>query len=329
MVKNHTACNILFTSIGRRVALIRHFQQTLKALGVQGKVIGVDITRDAPAFHVVDKAFSICRIDDPRYIDTLLDICAQENVALLIPLIDTDLLLLAYNRDRFADIGANAVISDPLVVERALNKYKTHDFFVSHGIDTPRIFDIHAALASEAQQYPLFMKPHDGNASKGIVKIRSRNELAFFKDYVPRPLLQEYVEGTEYTLDIFYDFACTPRCVVPRKRIEVRSGEVSKAVIEKHPAVLAQGWRVAESLEGCRGCINVQCFLTADGAVRFVEINPRFGGGAPLSIHAGADFPRWLVQLSYGEDPGDVRNCYREHVYMLRYDDAVFVEGTL
>lgn len=329
MRKHHAALNILFTSVGRRVVLIRHFQNTLKALGIQGTVIGVDISRDAPAFHVVDRAYPICRIEDPHYIDILLDICTREKVALLFPLIDTDLLLLAHSRARFAEVGTNVVISDPFVVDIALNKYKTHDYFISRGIDTPRIFDINAVLESKTQPYPLFMKPYDGNASKGIVKIRNRDELAFFKDYIPRPLLQEYIDGTEYTLDVFYDFSCTPRCVVPRKRIEVRAGEVSKAVIEKHPRVLAQGWLVAESLQGCRGCINVQCFLTPDGAVRFVEINPRFGGGAPLSIYAGADFPRWLVQLSLGEDPGDVRSCYREHVYMLRYDDAVFVEGEL
>lgn len=318
--------NILFTSVGRRVALIRHFQHTLKTLGIRGRIIGVDITRDAPAFHIVDKAHLICRIDDPHYIDALLDLCKAEHAHMLFPLIDTDLLLLAHNRDRFAEIGTSAVISDPDIVEIALDKYKTHDFFVSRAIATPQVFDIKTAIADDAQPYPLFMKPHDGNASKGIVKIRDRNDLLFFKDYVPHPLLQEYLHGTEYTLDIFYDFTGTPRCVVPRKRIEVRAGEVSKAVIEKHPAVFAQGWRVARLLAGCRGCINVQCFLTGSEEVRFVEINPRFGGGAPLSIHAGADFPKWLVQLYRGEDPGEVRDAFREKVFMLRYDDAVFVE---
>jgi carbamoyl-phosphate synthase large subunit len=329
MNKNNRELNIVFTSVGRRVALIRHFQQTLRKLGLPGRIIGVDISDDAPAFHVVDRAYKICRIDDPRYIETLYDISRRENAAMLFPLIDTDLQLLAENRKRFADIKTTAVISDPQLIDIALNKHKTHDFFVARGIDTPRVFDIAAVLTAPAVEYPLFLKPLDGNASKGIVKIRDKNELLFFKDYVPRPLLQEYLHGTEYTLDIFYDFEGRPRCLVPRKRIEVRAGEVSKAVIENHPAVLEQGWRVAHALQGCRGCINVQCFLTPGDTVRFVEINPRFGGGAPLSIHAGADFPRWLIDLYRGEDPGDIGACFREHVFMLRYDDAVFVEGTL
>ena len=32
-----------------------------------------------------------------------------------------------------------------------------------------------------------------------------------------------------------------------------------------------------------------------------VEINPRFGGGAPLSIEAGADTPKWVVQMGTGD----------------------------
>lgn len=329
MNKSNRELNILFTSVGRRVALIRHFKQTLRKLGLQGRIIGADVSEDAPAFHVVDRACKICRIDDPRYIDTLLAICCKENISMLFPLIDTDLMLLAKNKGKFTDIGTTAVISDPQIIDIALNKYKTHDFFVAKGIDTPRVFDITAVLNAEAGEYPLFMKPLDGNASKGIVKIRDKNELLFFKNYVSRPLLQEYLHGAEYTLDIFYDFNGRPRCLVPRKRIEVRSGEVSKAVIIKHPAVLGQGWRVAQALQGCRGCINVQCFLTAGDIVRFVEINPRFGGGAPLSIHAGADFPQWLIQMYRGQDPGDIRSCFKENIFMLRYDDAVFVDGEL
>jgi carbamoyl-phosphate synthase large subunit len=172
------------------------------------------------------------------------------------------------------------------------------------------------------------MKPLDGSASKGIFKIRNRKELLFFKDYVPRPILQEYVEGTEYTLDIFYDFSGKLRCIVPRKRIEVRAGEVSKAMVADNEKIVNEGWKAAECLKGCVGCINIQCFLTNDGTLKFVEINPRFGGGVPLSLKAGADFPRWIIEMARGNDPGDIRDAYRKNIYMLRYDDAVFWDGS-
>jgi len=326
MSSREEGVNILFTSVGRRVALIRYFKKALSDLGLRGSIIGVDVSEDAPAFHVVDRAFKICRIDDPRYIDSLVSLCRREKIKLLFPLIDTDLMKLAESRQAFSEAGTTAVISDPGLMAIALDKFKTHDFFVSRGIDTPRVFDC-AGLPGDDAAYPLFMKPFDGNASKGIVQIRNEKELLFFKDYIPNPLLQEYVRGTEVTFDVLFDFNGAVRCVVPRRRIEVRAGEVSKAVVMDSPGIVQEAWRVAGELKGGRGCINMQCFVTGGGAMKFVEINPRFGGGAPLSIHAGADLPRWIIELFLGNDPGDVRNAYRKNVYMLRYDDAVFLDG--
>ncbi len=171
------------------------------------------------------------------------------------------------------------------------------------------------------------MKPLDGSASKGVFTIHNKKELSFFREYVARPILQEYVAGDEFTLDMLYDFQGALRCLVPRRRIEVRSGEVSKSVIDMDPAVMEAGWSLGSQLRGARGVINVQCIRTAEGRVSFIEINPRFGGGTPLSLHAGADFARWLLQMARGDDPGDVRKAFNPNIYMLRFDDAIFLEG--
>jgi len=317
---------ILFTSVGRRVALIRHFKKTFPYLQVNGRIIGVDVSPDAPALHEVDTARLICRIDEPGYINSLISLCTQEQARLLFPLIDTDLLQLAQNRKDFDQAGTNAVVCDPELIDVTLNKYKTHDFFKDLGIDTPNIFALEHDLEDD-YRYPLFMKPLDGSASKGIFKINNKKELSFFREYVKRPVLQEYVEGDEFTLDMLYDFQGELRCIVPRHRIEVRSGEVSKSVIYVDPAVMEAGWALGKKLCGARGVINVQCIRTPEGRVSFIEINPRFGGGTPLSLHAGADFPRWLLQMAAGNDPGDIRKSFKTGMYMLRFDDAVFLQG--
>jgi carbamoyl-phosphate synthase large subunit len=318
--------NILFTSVGRRVSLIRHFKKTVADLGLKGNISGVDISDSAPAFHVIEKAYKICRIDDPGYIDELIKLCKEDKVNLVFPLIDTDLLKLSEARERFLEVGTNVVISDPELIKTSLDKKKTHDFFVSEDVGTPELIDL--KTTSEADlAYPLFIKPVDGNASKEIFKVRNQKELLFFKDYVKRPILQEHLEGTEYTLDLLFDFNSELRCVVPRKRIEVRSGEVSKGRVDCEEIVLDAGWKLGKKMKGARGCLNAQCFLTNDGAVKFVEINPRFGGGAPLSIYAGADFPRWIIEMTLGNDPGDISRAFKNNVLMLRYDDAVFIDG--
>jgi len=318
--------NILFTNVGRRVALIRHFRNTYARYNISGRIFGVDASPDAPALHELDEARLICRIDDPGYIDCLLGLCARKKVDLLFPLIDTDLMKLAQSRPDFARVGTNVVVCEPDLVEATMNKYTTYDFFKQLGIDTPNVFALENGREDQ-YRYPLFIKPLDGSASRGIFKINSTKELIFFREYVERPILQEYVAGHEFTLDMFYDFSGVLRCIVPRRRIEVRAGEVSKSVIEMDPNVMDAGWRLGNRLRGARGVINVQCIRTSEGRVSFIEINPRFGGGTPLSLHAGADFPRWLLNMARGIDPGDVRCSFTPGVYMLRFDDAVFLQG--
>jgi carbamoyl-phosphate synthase large subunit len=70
--------------------------------------------------------------------------------------------------------------------------------------------------------------------------------------------------------------------------------------------------------------ITIQCFLTPDDEVVFIEINPRFGGGVPLSIRAGADSPRWLLELLTGRSPSMPVDAWADGMFMLRYDHAIF-----
>ena len=95
-------CNILFTSVGRRVSLIRHFFRAHRELHLDGKIIGADASDRSPAFHITDASYLVPRVDTAAYIPRLLEICAQEQVSIIIPLIDTELRVLAENRHRFA-----------------------------------------------------------------------------------------------------------------------------------------------------------------------------------------------------------------------------------
>jgi carbamoyl-phosphate synthase large subunit len=127
-------------------------------------------------------------------------------------------------------------------------------------------------------------------------------------------------------LDVLIDFDGKTRCVVPRLRIETRAGEVSKGMTVKHPGIIAAGKKVAEALPGPVGCITVQCFLTMSGDIVFIEINPRFGGGCPLSFAAGADFPKWIIQMVRGEIPDIRLDGWQDGLVMLRYDEGIFVD---
>lgn len=159
----------------------------------------------------------------------------------------------------------------------------------------------------------------------GNYVINNADELRTFGRRVPDAIVQEFVKGTEHTLDVYTGFDGTPRCVVPRKRLEVRTGEVSKGVIVKDARIMATGARVAEVLGGCRGVVTVQCMVTPRGRIRVIEINPRLGGDVPLAIHAGADFPKWILMELLGKRPRINPSGFRDDIAMLRHDDSVFV----
>jgi len=117
------------------------------------------------------------------------------------------------------------------------------------------------------------------------------------------------------------------RCVVPRKRIEVRAGEVSKGQVIKDPRIMSEAAMLVETLGAGPGVITLQLFLTDDNRVKFIEINPRFGGGAPLSIKAGANFPKWILQEASGKKPNIRFDGFEDDLIMLRYDGEVWLKN--
>jgi carbamoyl-phosphate synthase large subunit len=317
---------ILFANVGRRVALIRAFGEAMRQMGLEARILGVDANPLSPAYYVTHESFPICRITDEAYIPALLEICRRHQVTLLISLLDTDLLKLAESRETFKQQGTFVLISSPEVVRLARNKQLTHGFFAGNRIPTPRILSYDAALKENT--FPLFMKPVDGSASQMTFRIDNRESLIFFNSYVPNPIIMECVPGAEYTLDIFIDLDHVVRAVVPRKRLEVRAGEVSKSRIELNPAIMAAGSQAAQALaqRGALGMINLQCFYTAEREVKFIEINPRFGGGCPLSVQAGYPFPQWSVEMALGRALSPLPADLGDGLTMLRYDEAIFVQ---
>ncbi|MHC4483538.1 MAG: ATP-grasp domain-containing protein, partial [Planctomycetota bacterium] len=132
----------------------------------------------------------------------------------------------------------------------------------------------------------------------------------------------------EHTCDVYVDFSMKVRCVVPRKRIEVRAGEVSKGQVVKHPVIISEAARLVEKLGAGPGVITLQLFLTDDNKVKFIEINPRFGGGVPLSIKAGANFPKWILQELLTSKTNISFDAFKDNLIMLRYDGEVWLENS-
>ena len=246
---------------------------------------------------------------------------------MLVPTVDLDLKLLAQNKPKFAAMGCRVLVSTPEVVDICQDKRKTCRFLLKNGFDAPVTMSVRAALSRKKPTWPCFLKPWDGYASRGNAVVNNRKELLFFAKRIPNCIVQEFIKGTEHTCDVYVDFGMRVRCIVPRKRIEVRAGEVSKGQVVKHPRIMSEAARLVETLGAGPGVITLQLFLTEDDEVKFIEVNPRFGGGAPLSIKAGANFPKWILQELLGRTPRIKFDGFKDSLIMLRYDGEVWLEN--
>ncbi len=317
--------NILITSAGRRVELVKCFQNAKKHLDIEGHIVAADASYTAPACFFADKKYQICRINDEKYITELIEICQKEKIQLIVPTIDTELIKLAQNKAHIEkETEARVLISDEAVIHICRDKYKTVDFFLENGLHAPHYLT-KEDIRAERYEFPLFIKPLNGSSSVNAFKVHNQKELEFFTGYIDNYILQEFTEGKEYTIDAFCDFNGKPITIVPRQRLEVRSGEILKGITEKNERIISEVKKVLDVLKPI-GQITLQGIMDEEKQIfSFIEINPRFGGGAPMSIAAGADSCKNLYRLLRGEKLAYCAD-FEEELLGIRYDQAIFID---
>lgn len=320
------AVTLLFTCVGRRIELMQAFRAAAGKLGVELRIVAIDKDASAPGLVCADHAELVPSVSDGSYIDTVESAIRKYSADLLIPTTDTDLPILSAHRARLIATGCKPLIGTADVIDTCRDKLKTFAFLRRIGVDTPTTYSPDEIRTVAQRRFPYFVKPRFGSASESTHVIADETDLTYFLQKGRDPIIQEFVAGREFTLDVYVGLSGAPRCVVPRLRMQVRSGEVSKGVVVMDQAIVDAGRGVVQALGGeLRGIVTLQCICTDAGAIRFIEINPRFGGGAPLSIAAGADFPLWLLQEQLGQPPVIEPATFAHGLCMERYDWSVFV----
>jgi carbamoyl-phosphate synthase large subunit len=307
--------NILISSAGRRVTLLACIRERSS-----GTVFTIDSGLTAPAAFVAGHAALVPRCTDPHFMPTVLRICAENDIGLLIPTIDTELPLYAAACDVFREAGTVVCISSPECVRICCDKVLTHQWLTSNRFPTVRQT---APETAADWPFPLIAKPCNGSSSIGLRRLQTRLELESLE---PGYIVQEIAAGREFTINVYVNRAGECVSAVPHWRMEVRAGEVSKGLTVKDPRLVDLGRAVAEALPGAYGPLNIQCFMDDAGAIKVIEINARFGGGYPLAHRAGARFTDWLLDELEGK-PVPRFDDWTDDLAMLRYDEAVFVPG--
>lgn len=313
--------NVLVTSAGRRIQLIDGLRRALARRAVDGAVLVAEASTAAPSFYYADEAHLVPRVSEPGYIEALLRLCDERAVRLVVPTIDTELPSLARARDRFAERGVTVSVSAWPTIAISSDKSDTHAWLSAFGAPTVCQWNPQSVTHETfARHRRLVVKPRTGSMSKGVRVVRELAQLDVTDDVI----VQSFAEGVEYTSSTYVTRSGQCLAVVPRERIEVRAGEVSKGRTRRMPELEEQVRRIVEGLPGAFGPLNVQAICDSRGTLAIIEINSRFGGGDPLAWAAGADFPYALVQEALGETPDPRDFQWTDDVLMLRFDRAIY-----
>ncbi|WP_022778589.1 ATP-grasp domain-containing protein [Butyrivibrio sp. AE3009] len=315
--------NILILSAGTRNKVVQAFR---KEIANNGNVIATDCSNIGPAIYDADKAAIVPRIDDPKYIDKILDICKKEKINGVFSLIDPELSLLAKNADRFTAIGTTPIVPSYELCETSLDKYKMYEMLIKLGIPTAKCYlsieDFLNAREEGDIDFPVFVKPRRGSASININKVESMEMLtALFHDYDDL-MIQEYMRGQEYGADVYIDLIsekCTS--IFLKKKIKMRAGETDKSVSVINENIFKQIIYFVETI-GYTGIVDIDLFHDEENDIWYLsEVNPRFGGGYPHAYECGVNVPRQIIRNLKGDENPIRIGDYREGVYMMKYNE--------
>lgn len=260
---------VLFTPAGSGMAITG-----MKALRQDSdiRIIATDIDELSPGLHLADRGYIVPRFGDSRYFQAIENIVVDEDVDIILPALDPILEDFSTRRDRFAETGAKVLVSPPETVELTRDKWKTYTA-LEGALPFP---DSYTDIDAVPDTYPLFIKPRRGSGSEDAYKVDSKDDLIYRNANIEDPLIQEYLPGTEYTVDCLSSEEGLIACV-PRRRIETTAGISTKAEVVKEETLEDIAAEIAEQLE-FTGPWFFQAKEDADGNPKITEIAARTAG---------------------------------------------------
>lgn len=331
--------NVLLTSVGRRAYMVKYFKD---ALGENGQVHVCNSDDKTVAFHYADKSIISPLIYDDNYIPFLLDYCKENKIDILLSLFDIDLLVLARNKQKFADIGTRVIVSEPELIGICNDKWKTYLFLKENGFNVPKTYlslqQVIRAIDSGELSYPIIVKPRFGCGSialsiaedeMALLYYFRRNTRTISRSYLKyesaavaedeQIIYQECLQGQEYGADIINDLSGRYQSTIIKKKIAMRAGETDIAELVDLPVIKNECERLGTLT---KHIANMDCdVFLVNGKPYILEMNARFGGGYPFSHIGGCNLPKALIEWCSGENVP--KECLTANTGIVAYKELV------
>ena len=315
--------NILMCSAGRRVELLKDFR---KSIGADSRIIATDLSKYAPAIYEADKYYLVPRIDDPAYIDVILNICKKESINAVTTLIDPEIMILAENRSRFKEIGVEVLAPFEKTAGLCFDKYEMYKYLTAEGIPTVRTWgtydEIIKAIKAKEPDFPVFVKPRRGSGSVGAKKIEDADTLKVAFEEDKTLIAQEYMDCLDLDADIYVDTVShKPVAIFSKKKISTTIGGANKTISFKDQKLFDFIEEFIGHFE-FNGPLDAD-FFYKDGRYYLSEINPRFGGAYLHAYGAGVDFIKLIENNLNGNANDSIVGEYAEGIVMMMYDSVI------
>ncbi len=287
------------------------------------RLVGVDTVAHSAGLFDCDRRYTVPRSSDDRFLEAIETICQAEAVEVLAPIGNFELELFANAaEDLYSGLGVRVITNSPTTVALARDKRASAEAVAQVGVAVPTVYE---ESALDRIPLPVVVKPTVGAGSHGVTIVRKAEDLeGALATAGDAPLIQDAIEGQEYTVDLVVDPHGRILAVAPRIRVEVRAGQSYKGVTVDAPDIAEAACRCAAAM-GMTGQGNVQFIKSLyDGRCYFLEVNPKFAAAMGLTIGAGLNVPALYVKLAMGLaiSPSELER--RSDMWLLRsWDDRV------
>lgn len=327
---NKETKNLLFCSVGRRVELLKNCKSSL---GQKVRIVATDCSKYAPALYFADKQYIVPAIQDPKYLETILNICKTESIDAITTLIDPEINILAQKRDIFESNGVEVLAPFCETAEICSDKYKLFQYAIRNNIPTISTYEgietFRTSFNNGEIEFPVFVKPRIGSASVGAQKVEDFEELNQLMVKDPSLIIQEFMNGMDVDADVYIDtISKKPVRIFSKRKLEMKIGGASKTISFKDEKIVKIIQIIVESLK-FNGPIDIDLFY-CEGKYYLTEINPRFGGAYIHAYGAGVDFFKCIINNLEGLKNTTDYYTYESDVVMMMYDSVVIrSEGEL
>jgi len=274
---------------------------------VADKIIGIDITPYSCGLYLFNKGYLVPPYSQKDCFDYILDILKKENIDIVLPIVHEGLPLWANRMALLKKLGIFVFLSPISTIDICNDKWKTFEFFRKNKIKTP---------ATSLKHEFCFLKPRFGRGGAGIRHI-PLGESVNMEGYIS----QQFIEGQEYSVDVFCDIEGNALCIVPRKRVQITSGISTVGQVVKDIEIESQVKQILSFMKFL-GPINIQCFKNSFG-IYFIEINSRLAGGMSLSMHATCNWFKTIYKIIKKEQVHSMNVNYG--LIMMRYFSEIVI----